>query len=588
MNSSGRNEYKLVKGFFKDNWLNYVFGVLALIVVDVLQLLIPGVISNIVDSLNENLATPGFVGEAVLKIVLLAIGMFLFRFVWRLFIVRSARKFEYETLNTLFSKVVSLTPGFFDRMKSGDIMARFTNDLRSVRMMMGPAVVVSVDAVFMTGLTVYFMGTKVNWKLTVIALIPLLLLIPLARYFGTHIHKRFERVQSSFSALSGFTEEAVSGTRIVKSFSVFENMDKLFSEKAKRNLIENIKVVRIWGIFGPMVQLVASSAFLLSLFIGGRMVIKGSITLGEFIAFNTYIGMLIWPMMAYGWLMNIVQRGKASLKRLGLILNAIPEVEEPKKPVHVKKVEEIVIEDLTYSYLQSEREVLKGINMIFRKGEMVGIVGTVGSGKSTVAKLIAKLYPVERRKIFINGVDINDIPSKDVRDRIAYVPQDPFLFSDTIKNNLMLGGNEKEDKEIIEALKLSAVWEDVQKFPKGLETEVGERGVTLSGGQKQRVTIARALLRDADVFIFDDCLSSVDPETEEKIIRTIRDKLKDKLLIVITHRLKVLVRANRIYVLDNGRLVESGSHEELMRNNGLYKRMFERQMILEEIGGGSS
>ena len=588
MNSSGRNEYKLVKGFFKDNWLNYVFGILALIVVDVLQLLIPGVISNIVDSLNENLATPGFVGEAVLKIVLLAIGMFLFRFVWRLFIVRSARKFEYETLNTLFSKVVSLTPGFFDRMKSGDIMARFTNDLRSVRMMMGPAVVVSVDAVFMTGLTVYFMGTKVNWKLTVIALIPLLFLIPLARYFGAHIHKRFERVQSSFSALSGFTEEMVSGTRIVKSFSVFENMDKLFSEKAKRNLIENIKVVRIWGIFGPMVQLVASSAFLLSLFIGGRMVIKGSITLGEFIAFNTYIGMLIWPMMAYGWLMNIVQRGKASLKRLGLILNAVPEVKEPKKPVHVEKVEEIVIEDLTYSYPQSGREVLKGINMVFRKGEMVGIVGTVGSGKSTVAKLIAKLYPVERGKIFINGVDINDIPSKDVRDKIAYVPQDPFLFSDTIKNNLMLGGNEKEDEEIIEALKLSAVWEDVQKFPKGLETEVGERGVTLSGGQKQRVTIARALLRDADVFIFDDCLSSVDPETEEKIIRTIRDKLKDKLLIVITHRLKVLVRAERIYVLDDGKLVESGSHEELMKNNGLYKRMFERQMILEEIGGGSS
>jgi len=467
-------------------------------------------------------------------------------------------------------------------------MARFTNDLRSVRMMMGPAVVVSVDAVFMTGLTVYFMGTKVNWKLTVIALIPLLFLIPLARYFGTHIHKRFERVQSSFSALSGFTEEMVSGTRIVKSFSVFENMDKLFSEKAKRNLIENIKVVRIWGIFGPMVQLVASSAFLLSLFIGGRMVIKGSITLGEFIAFNTYIGMLIWPMMAYGWLMNIVQRGKASLKRLGLILNAVPEVEEPKKPVHVEKVEEIVIEDLTYSYPQSGREVLKGINMVFRKGEMVGIVGTVGSGKSTVAKLIAKLYPVERGKIFINGVDINDIPSKDVRDKIAYVPQDPFLFSDTIKNNLMLGGNEKEDEEIIEALKLSAVWEDVQKFPKGLETEVGERGVTLSGGQKQRVTIARALLRDADVFIFDDCLSSVDPETEEKIIRTIRDKLKDKLLIVITHRLKVLVRADRIYVLDDGKLVESGSHEELMKNNGLYKRMFERQMILEEIGGGSS
>jgi len=333
---------------------------------------------------------------------------------------------------------------------------------------------------------------------------------------------------------------------------------------------------------------VASSAFLLSLFIGGRMVIKGSITLGEFIAFNTYIGMLIWPMMAYGWLMNIVQRGKASLKRLGLILNAIPEVEEPKKPVHVKKVEEIVIEDLTYSYPQNEREVLKGINMVFRKGEMVGIVGTVGSGKSTVAKLIAKLYPVERRKIFINGVDINDIPSKNVRDRIAYVPQDPFLFSDTIKNNLMLGGSEKEDEEIIEALKLSAVWEDVQKFPKGLETKVGERGVTLSGGQKQRVTIARALLRDADVFIFDDCLSSVDPETEEKIIRTIRDKLKDKLLIVITHRLKVLVRADRIYVLDDGKLVESGSHEELMKNNGLYKRMFERQMILEEIGGGSS
>lgn len=585
MNSSNRNEYKLVKSFFKNNLLNYIFGILALIVVDVFQLLIPGVISNIIDSLNENLVTPGFVGKAVLKIIFLATGMFLLRFVWRLFIVRSARKFEYETLNTLFSKIVSLTPGFFDRMKSGDIMARFTNDLKSVRMMMGPAVVVSVDAVFMTGLTIYFMGTKVDWRLTFSVLVPLFSLIPLARYFGTNIHKRFEKVQSSFSALSGFTEETVSGARIVKSFSVFENMDRLFSEKAKRNLIENIKVVRIWGIFGPMVQLVASSAFLLSLFIGGRMVIKGSITLGEFIAFNTYIGMLIWPMMAYGWLMNIVQRGKASLKRLGLILNAIPEVKEPENPVPPRRVEEIVVKDLTYSYPQSEREVLKGINMSFKKGEMVGIVGTVGSGKSTVAKLITKLYPVERGKIFINGVDINDILSRDIRNKIAYVPQDPFLFSDTIKSNLILGGNDKKDEEIVKALKLSAVWEDIQKFPKGLETKIGERGVTLSGGQKQRITIARALLRDADVFIFDDCLSSVDPETEEKIIRTIRNRLKDKLLIVITHRLKVLSKADKIYVLDNGELIESGSHEELMRNSGLYKKMFERQMILEEIGG---
>lgn len=585
MNSSNRNEYKLVKSFFKNNLLNYIFGILALIVVDVFQLLIPGVISNIIDSLNENLVTPGFVGKAVLKIIFLATGMFLLRFVWRLFIVRSARKFEYETLNTLFSKIVSLTPGFFDRIKSGDIMARFTNDLKSVRMMMGPAVVVSVDAVFMTGLTIYFMGTKVDWRLTFSVLVPLFSLIPLARYFGTNIHKRFEKVQSSFSALSGFTEETVSGARIVKSFSVFENMDRLFSEKAKRNLIENIKVVRIWGIFGPMVQLVASSAFLLSLFIGGRMVIKGSITLGEFIAFNTYIGMLIWPMMAYGWLMNIVQRGKASLKRLGLILNAIPEVKEPENPVPLRRVEEIVVKDLTYSYPQSEREVLKGINMSFKKGEMVGIVGTVGSGKSTVAKLITKLYPVERGKIFINGVDINDILSRDIRNKIAYVPQDPFLFSDTIKSNLILGGNDKKDEEIVKALKLSAVWEDIQKFPKGLETKIGERGVTLSGGQKQRITIARALLRDADVFIFDDCLSSVDPETEEKIIRTIRNRLKDKLLIVITHRLKVLSKADKIYVLDNGELIESGSHEELMRNSGLYKKMFERQMILEEIGG---
>ncbi|HIP92033.1 MAG TPA: ABC transporter ATP-binding protein, partial [Thermotoga sp.] len=270
---------------------------------------------------------------------------------------------------------------------------------------------------------------------------------------------------------------------------------------------------------------------------------------------------------------------------LGLILNAIPEIKEPENPVPLKRVEEIVVKDLTYSYPQSEREVLKGINMSFKKGEMVGIVGTVGSGKSTVAKLITKLYPVERGKIFINGVDINDILSKDIRNKIAYVPQDPFLFSDTIKNNLILGENDRKDEEIVKALKLSAVWEDIQKFPKGLETKIGERGVTLSGGQKQRITIARALLRNADVFIFDDCLSSVDPETEEKIIRTIRNRLKDKLLIVITHRLKVLSKADKIYVLDKGELIESGSHEELMRNGRLYKKMFEKQMILEEIGG---
>lgn len=573
----------MIKDFLKKYWYRYVLGILVLVLVDLSQLFVPKLIGQVVDHLKLPNPDQKYIWLMISWIMGIALGMAILRFFWRYFIIGASRRFEYVSRNFLFEKLMSLTPGYFDQNRSGDLMAKLTNDLQAVRMALAQGVVMSVDATFMAIMTVFFMGSTVSWRLTWLSCIPLPGLAFVALFFGRMIHRRFMEVQREYSSLSELTEETVSGVRIVKSFSANDRIHQLFNERSQRNYQSAMSLARVSSLFFPLMTFFAASSQILALSFGGKMVINGTVTLGEFIAFNSYLGMLTWPMMALGWVLNMIQRGRASYQRLMQIVNETPQVQDPKDPVEIEKIEHVEFKNLTYRYPGTERDVLKNVSFSFNKGDMVGIVGTVGSGKSTLVRLLAKLYPVERGRIFINGVDINDISSENIRKLIAFVPQESFLFSDQVQRNIAFAQQKIDFEKVVQYAKLASVHDEIEKFSDGYKTVVGERGVTLSGGQKQRVTIARALYTERDVLIFDDCLSAVDPETEEKIIGALRKNYREKTMIVITHRLKVLKDADTIIVLDEGKIVEKGDHEQLMELDGMYARMFRKQMIEEEL-----
>lgn len=573
----------MIKDFLKKYWYRYVLGILVLVLVDLSQLFVPKLIGQVVDHLKLPNPDQKYIWLMISWIMGIALGMAILRFFWRYFIIGASRRFEYVSRNFLFEKLMSLTPGYFDQNRSGDLMAKLTNDLQAVRMALAQGVVMSVDATFMAIMTVFFMGSTVSWRLTWLSCIPLPGLAFVALFFGRMIHRRFMEVQREYSSLSELTEETVSGVRIVKSFSANDRIHQLFNERSQRNYQSAMSLARVSSLFFPLMTFFAASSQILALSFGGKMVINGTVTLGEFIAFNSYLGMLTWPMMALGWVLNMIQRGRASYQRLMQIVNETPQVQDPKDPVEIEKIEHVEFKNLTYRYPGTERDVLRNVSFSFNKGDMVGIVGTVGSGKSTLVRLLAKLYPVERGRIFINGVDINDISSENIRKLIAFVPQESFLFSDQIQRNIAFAQQKIDFEKVVRYAKLASVHDEIEKFSDSYKTVVGERGVTLSGGQKQRVTIARALYTERDVLIFDDCLSAVDPETEEKIIGALRKNYREKTMIVITHRLKVLKDADTIIVLDEGKIVEKGDHEQLMELDGMYARMFRKQMIEEEL-----
>ncbi|NLH37914.1 MAG: ABC transporter ATP-binding protein [Thermotogaceae bacterium] len=570
----------MLKEFIKKRWYFYMFGIMVLVVIDLLQLFVPKVLSQAINSV-QTIKDISEVKVFVWSIIGLAFGMLAGRFWWRYFIMGTSRYFDYISKKYLFDKILNLDTYFFDKHRSGDIMAYFTNDVPMVERMLGMGVVQLTDAVFMTFTTVFFMATSTNWRLTLTALIPLPGIIIISLLFGRIIFKRSRRVQDVYSDLSGYTEETMDGVRVIKSFSILPKMEELFEKRARENFNANMALIRIWGVMWPLIHFVGSLAYFVVLTVGGPMVINNTVTLGDFIAFNSYVGMLIWPLTAYGMVMNTIQQGRAAMQRLEEMFSVKPLVEEPQDPLPLNEIDTIEVKGLTFSYPGTQREVLRNVDFELKRGQFVGIVGTVGSGKSTLVKVISKLYPVESGKIFINGIDINKLHSRDIRRLISYVPQETFLFSDSVSQNVAFGMEKYDIEKVKEVVKLAAVDEDVEKFPEKYDTLVGQRGVMLSGGQKQRLTIARALMRDASVYIFDDCLSAVDPETEQEIIKTLREEMKGSTMIIITHRLKVLQNADIIYVLDQGRILEKGNHYELLENEGLYAKMYRKQLVVE-------
>jgi len=484
---------------------------------------------------------------------------------------------------TLFEKFLKLPIKFYDRNKTGDLMARATNDITAVRMMFGRAIIMAVDATVLTIAGISIMVKTIDLRLTIISCIPFPVIAILSVFFGKMIHSRFMAVQEGFSKLSDTTQETFSGIQVVKSYVQEKGEIEKFRNLSEDYVEKNVNLVKLWGTFFPMITALSGVSLAISLWYGGAMVIKNQISLGDLIAQTSYVGMLVWPMVSIGWVVNIIERGLASLKRINQILeeDEISDVSIAPKTASLKG--NIRINNLSFIYPGTEIKALENISLNVSQGQTIGIIGRTGSGKSTIARLLTKLYEVPDGKIFFDDYDINEIPYEILRRDIAVVPQETFLFSTTVKENIAFGKPDASMEEIIEAAKLAEIHDTIMSFPQKYETVVGERGLSLSGGQRQRVTLARALLMNPKILILDDALSAVDANTEREILANLKNYMKQRTSIIISHRIIAVKDADHIVVLDNGKIIEQGKHEELLRKEGVYYKIYKRQTLEEKI-----
>lgn len=560
----------------------YFIGIAFLILVDFLQLIPPKIIGFLTDSLSQGTADKNTLIYSVIYILVIATAIAFGRFMWRIYINGTSRMVEYDIRSKFFNHLQQVSTDFYNEKKTGDLMALATNDLNAVRMALGPGIIMFFDAIVLTIATLTIMLT-INMKLTLLALIPLPFVAIISQKFGKKIHKKFMKVQNCFSKLTDVVQENFSGIRIVKSFVQEEKEYEKFIEENENNFKANMDFIRIWGVFSPLIEFIASLSFVILVVIGGTFVILGNISLGDFVTFNMYLGNLVWPMMAIGWVINNLQRGFASLERIEEVLNTKPEIYDKDISLTSSLNGDIVIKDLSFIYKNTKVPALKNINLSIKKGQTLGVVGKTGSSKSTLISLLVRLYNVENGKIFINGTDINKIPLKNLRHNIGFVSQDPFLFSTTLSENINLAFDDINMEKIYEATQMADIYDNIMDFPNGFETIVGERGTTLSGGQKQRCSIARALIKDPEILILDDCLSAVDAKTEVKILENLKQLMKNKTSIIISHRISAVKDADNIIVLDEGSIVDEGNHEQLKNKEGIYKEIYEKQQIEQEI-----
>jgi ATP-binding cassette subfamily B multidrug efflux pump len=560
-------------------------GIGMLVAVDLFQLLIPRVVQRTLDMLGEeHFAREAIAGNTV-KIILLALAMIVTRFFWRLCIIGPSRRIEAEMREEMFAHLEGLSFSFFNRAKTGDLLALLVNDLSAVRMAAGMALIGLIDTVFMGSMSLIFMLT-INVRLTLITIIPLPLIILVMVRFGGLIQNRFKEVQESFSEISTRTQEAFSGIRVIKGFGQEKAEVAHFVKDCDRYVKRNFRLVRLWGFFFPMISFLASIALTLLFYYGGRYVVTERISLGQFISFTFYINLLVWPMMAVGWVFNMFQRGIASAKRIIALLETRSDVRVSGETASTGRIVagEVAIRGLSFRYAPGEREVLSDVSLTIPAASTVGLMGKPGAGKTTLASLLFHLFPVESGRIMIDGHDINAIPLDRLRSAIGYVPQDSFLFSDTIRNNIAFGLDDGavSDEKLQSVCLKASILDEILQFPQGFETRIGERGITLSGGQKQRLAIARALCTDARILIFDDALSAVDAATERTILINLSAEIRGRTAIFIAHRISTVRSCNSIVVLDNGAIAERGTHAELLAAGGFYSRLHHLQQLTEK------
>ncbi len=562
----------------------YLLGLLTLLIVDYVNLFIPQITGEITDGLAGN--TLDLKGVFLLIISLLGCALIITvgRVLWRFFIFGTSRKIERELRNDMFSKLEELSSTFFNTHKTGDLMTHFTNDLEALRNAIGPAVISSFDAVVMTGLVLYKMMVHVDLKLTLLTLIPMSLIAIGGYYFGETFEKKFAEKQEAFANMSDYVQESVTGERVIKAFVQEKIQEQNFRKVNLHNMKKNLEVVKLMATFMPLLDFIIGLSYAITIIYGGYLAITAQITLGRFVAFSQYLGMLVWPMIALGDSITSFSQGRAAIGRIRHIFHEIPDIQDDENTEDIQELKgNISFCHLSFSYGDEYGDVLHDIHLDIQQGETLAILGRCGDGKTTLVNLLLRLYDVTQGEILIDGVNIKKIPLHILRTNIAYVPQDSMLFSDTLAHNIAFGKENATLEEVQEACREACVHENILDFPEGYETVVGERGVTLSGGQKQRCAIARALLKDAPILILDDSLSAVDTDTEDRILENLKAKRHNKTTLIIAHRISTVRNADHILVLDEGKICEYGTFDELMEIQGVFRSMYEKQQLEKQL-----
>ncbi len=580
-------QFKFALKYIARHWWQYVLGIAALYMVDWVNVYVPEFTGNIIDGLEGGTLDMSGAMKIVWMIAGMGLAIAIGRFGWRFFIFGAARSIEREVRGDMYAHLSKLSMRYFNQHKTGDLMAHFTNDLMSVRQLLGMTVITAFDATVMLVLVLAQMITAVSPKLTVVAIIPLLVITVGDFFYGKIMHKRFKARQEAFSSLTDQVQESISGIRVIKAFVQERKELYAFAASAGNAKEKNLNVVRLHALMMPVMDLIIGTSTLLTLLYGGYLAIHGEITVGQFVAFNSYVGMLVWPMMAVGECITSISQGLASLGRIHHIFEEEPEIVDGPQTNHdvTSLMGEIRLNHLTFAYPDMpEVTVLDDVSVTVKPGETLAILGRTGSGKSTVPSLLVRLYDVADGMITIDGHDLKSIPLGVLRENIACVPQDNFLFSDTLQNNIAFGSADKTLESVIHAAELACIHDNIAAFPEQYATVVGERGVTLSGGQKQRSSIARALMKDSPILILDDALSAVDTDTERKILDNLKEvRSSERTTIIVAHRISTIQDADHILVLSDGKVAEYGTHEELLKNAGLYKSLFDKQQLEKQL-----